>query len=172
MPAAGPISLPQEYLRQSLAATATWQGLCGVASAAGALGRIYHDGLPMPEDGQTHQAAELAALRPCAIVYTEDDGLTYELEAGGEELCYGAKGRLVLELMRNAPAEALDEPCGPAARAWRELLEDLVEELGELSGLAGYLACQTITIDEVHQSHPDGAETEGAWQGARVTVEW
>ena len=62
MAAAGTISLAKQALRNTLAASSTFQTLVDADDAAGALASIYSNGLPKPADGRRHTLAELEGL--------------------------------------------------------------------------------------------------------------
>lgn len=171
---AGCLSLAQEYLRATLAASAAWQSECNADDADAAKERIYHHGLPAPASGEAHTKQELMAYRPYAIVFTaEARGFTRTFEAGGDEFEFDQHGRLTLRLYRNSPDDSADEPTAAANLTWHNLVGEIIDQMCELAGGAGYLAFQTIGVLEgPYWSHPKVTETEGIWQGVDVLVEW
>lgn len=62
---------PEELLRATLAASSTWQTLCGAANATEALASIYYDEVPVPENEDAEGAwDEYQSLLPFAMVTT------------------------------------------------------------------------------------------------------
>lgn len=170
---AGCLSLAQEYLRQTLAACATFQTLCNLDNAAHAAERIYHEGLPEPGEGDTHTLQELQSLRPYAIVYTaEESGFTRTYEATGTRFEFDDHGRLMIRLERDSPDNANDQPTTPANLDWRNVIGEIIDDLCKLAGTPGYLACQTIGLVEFNWSQQTVAKTLGIYQEALLLVQW
>ncbi len=167
---AGCLSLAQEYLRATLAASSNWQAAVGAQDADGALGRIYHEGLPAPSDRKAYTLQELMGLRPYAVVWTaEESGFTRSYESSDS---FDDSGQLRIRIERNSPDNLNDEPTSDANVQFRNLIGQIIDDLCDLRGGAGYLAFLTITLQEWHRSDPVDAETWGVTQGALILVEW
>ena len=170
---AGSISLAQEHLRQTLAHSASWQAECNCAGdAAAAAERIYPNGLPKPENGETHTKQELQSYRPYAIVYTaEKDGFRKTADAGGTHFYYNPSGQLMVRINREAPEAAGDEPTADANNTFLNLLGKILDEMCDLAGTAGKLAIQSLSLDCYGWAEPNVIETQGLWQEADLTVQ-
>lgn len=72
----GFLSLPYDGLRTILAATATWQSVCGVATAEDAAEKIFEFELPVPNDDAPPELP--------AIVLGDADGLEQRITWDGE----------------------------------------------------------------------------------------
>jgi hypothetical protein len=173
-PPASPVTGPAELLALSLAASTTWQAICGAADAGEARRRIYFEGLPLPEDRETHQRDELIALRPYALIYPAGRaGRDDQAEAGGTRLHFRRGGRLILELVRNGPDPAGDQPPGPATLDWSNRVGQIMEDLCGVFGSTGYLAALRLSLSgPPYWCSRDQAETQGLWQAAELTVDW
>lgn len=172
---AGSLSLAQEYLRATVAASATFQALVGADSAAEAIERIYHNGLPKPANGQTHTKAELQAYRPYGVVYTtEKQGFSRSVESVSGHFDFAESGQLTLKLVRESPDSAGDDPTAAANLDWTNLIGQIIDEMCDLAGLADYLAFHTISLVEgpYWPQHPKLIETQGLWQGVELLVQW
>jgi hypothetical protein len=175
MDAAGSLSLAQEYLRATLADCPTFQSLTSAADATAALLRIHHEGLPAPKDGCEHTKEEMIALRPCAVVYTEErNGFSKTVDS-----CEGstAAGRLKLRLYRSCESVStvVDSPTSEENLAWKNICGQIIDELCQraAAGKPGHLAFRKITIDYgPYWNGRELAETQGYWQGMELGIDW
>jgi hypothetical protein len=170
--AAGSISLAQESLRTMLADCPAFRALCGAADRGAALAHIYHEGLPPPANGSEHTAAEHAALRPWAIVYTDGRrGFQRRKESTGG---FRSAGKLRLRLARSCDA-ADAEPTADSMLAWKNIVGQI---LAELCGAAIVAAAEHLAFDEIavedgpFAAAPTLAETQGMWQGVELAIAW
>lgn len=86
-----------------------WQGNTWTESQA--LARIYHHALPPPADGRQHTLAEMEALRPFALIWTEGvDGLEVFRDTAGPDWAPRASGHLVICLEQSVPDADLNDP--------------------------------------------------------------
>ena len=170
---AGTLSKAQGYLRDTLAASSTFQELVGAGSAADAKGQIYHEGLPDPDDGEAFTLAELQKLRPYAVIWTAaENGFQRTFESSGADDTFDASGSLIMRLERDAPPPKNDEPASTLNTDWLNVVGQILDDLCELRRGAGYLMFETVTLEEWYWSDPVLAETQGQFQGARIRVDW
>lgn len=168
-------TLAQDYLRTMLAdcpAVRTWMD---VSTQAAALLRIHHEGLPAPAGGaDEHTAAELVAHRPYIILWTDEErGYTLTLDGAGGHDEFSDSGRLKLRLVQNAPDTVGDEPTSEANHTWRQTIGQILDDLCDLSGLAGYLSFRGISVEYgPFWSHPKVAATQGVWQAVEIAITW
>lgn len=163
----------QNTARATLAACATFQTLVGAANATEALERIYHDAWPLPESMRAeHTSAELTALRPCAIVYTEDNqGWVVERDAMGNEDCWNAYGQIHFVIDRNVPSEDAYLP-SKVDTDFREIIGDIASEIIGLSETAPYLAANRIVVSGPYRTQIKELKDIGDAQRAELIVSW
>lgn len=167
---AGCLSLAQEYLRATLAASSTWQTECKAGDAGQAAKRIYHEGLPAPSNRQAYTLLELQSLRPYAVIWTaEQAGFARSYESSDS---FDEGGQLQIRIERNSPDNLNDEPTSDANVVFRNLIGEVIDDLCDLQGGAGYLAFRRVALQEWYRSDPVDAETWGVTQGALLLVEW
>ncbi len=158
--AAGCISLAQETLRVTMANVVEFQTLVGAADAAAALGDVYHEGLPPPadENSDTYTRAELEALRPYALIWTEEEQgfrLTPDSADG-----FSVSGTLHCQIEHDIdPLIAND--AGEVDRQHRNLIGKIIDELKPMARLGPYLAWETLTFSGPFRRHPDDIEEMG-----------
>jgi hypothetical protein len=171
---AGCLSLAQENLRVTLADAAAFRTWCGAADRAAALLRIYHEGLPAPQTGDTFTREELQQYRPYAVVFTQEQaGLTKTLDSIGTHYQFAAQGRLKVRLYQNCPAGFRDQPTSDANLEWKNTVGAIIDDLCELAGQPGYLSFDEIRIDAgPYWSHPQLVPAEGIWQGVELGMAW
>jgi hypothetical protein len=87
----------------------TWQG--NNWTEAQALARIYHHALPPPGNSREHTLAELTALRPFVLLYTEQqDGLDLNRDTAGTDWAPRASGHMVACFEATIPSIDLADP--------------------------------------------------------------
>lgn len=170
--AAGPISLAEDYLKATLAASATFRTLVEAEDAEAAEASIHNDALPAPAaaDG-VYTKTELEGYHPYALVDTDPDGgyqmVFSAVGAGGYE--YGDSGKLILRLARLVPA---DTDVAAVERSWKNTIGQILTEMGDVAGTAGYLAITGMTLVSLDRFHPDNEPGMGDAQGATVAIDW
>jgi len=163
----GIISLPMKVLRDSLGDSAAFRTFAGAADQAAALARIHYFELTPPANGEVYTKVEIAALRPYAIVATQDrNGFSAELDGVSDHFEFADAGRLWLYLARSVAGDSPDlDFCNH--------LGAIVEDLCELAGQAGYLAFNEIALEAgPFRGHHDLDPTEGEEQIAVFSVEY
>lgn len=171
--AEGSITLAEQDLANTLADCHAFQAWAGVASQAAALERIYFDGLPAPDNGrETYTADELAALRPYAVIWTdEEEGFRRKQVAAGAGFYFEDSGRLHLELVQEiAAADQAD--LSASDRKFKNALGLILDELAELAGQGGYLTATSFATKGPLRPHPDSEDGEGPWQWAKLVIDW
>jgi hypothetical protein len=173
------IQQAQNIARATLAACASFQALVGAEAAdeeyriVQALEHIYHDAFPSPESQRAeHTRAELTALRPCAIVYTEDNqGWVVERDAVGNEDCWNAYGQVHLVVFRNVPEEDEYDP-SKVDTDFRTVIGNIAAEIIGLSETAPYLAANRIVVSGPHRTSLTELKDIGDAQQAELIVSW
>lgn len=169
------IQAVQEIARQTLAACASFRTLVGAADSTAALLRIYHDALPKPASGGAqHTLAEMNALRPCAIVYTEPDrGFRRVRDAMGDvgSSAWHSSGIIHLVIFRNVPTADKDNP-SLVDTAFRTVIGSIQDEIVALSETAGYLDSNAITLSGPWRTELTELNSIGDAQACELVVEW
>lgn len=160
----------QILLRTTLAASAAFQSLVGAGNAAGAEARIYHDSFPRPlSGGVAHTLAEITALRPCAIVYTED--FITAADSMGDQSCWHQEGILHAIIFRNVPLADKDNP-SKVDVDFRVIMGDIIQDLIELSQTAGYLTSRKFRPIGPHRTANEDLNAIGDAQAYELQIEW
>jgi len=163
----------QDIAKATLAACAAFQSLVDAGDAAEAAEHIYHDSFPTPESGNAeHGRAELTALRPCAIVYTEDNqGFVVRRDAMGMEDCWNATGVIHFVIFRNVPAADVNLP-SKVDTDFRTVLGNIVSQMIGLSETAGYLATKQFTVSGPARTPKKELKDIGDAQVAEIVAAW
>lgn len=173
---AGCLSLAQDALRTILADCTAFRELTSPAmDQAGALARIYQEGLPVPANGRTHTKTELTTYRPYAIIWTDPSrGFIATAEAASADgTDFLDAGRLILEIERNATDDANDEPSSEDNLTWRNAVGKIIDDLKGLAGQSSYLCIEAIEVEEgTYWNHPKLAKTHGVYQGVKLAIAW
>lgn len=163
----GPISKIAARLETMLQATAVWQSLGAT---------IHHHHLPPPASNVSHTAAELAALRPFVLLWTNDrDGIRWTRDTAGHHACASSDGELIIRLERNTPAGMTP---AEAARDFENVIGQLCKGTAEQPGLidlAGdprYLPLVELTLVEHSRTVPDKITAIGDAQRAFLLATW
>lgn len=177
--AVGPVSLNEDLIANTLADSPKFQAFLGVASKAAALAKIYFGSLDSPAAGADfHTAAELIALRPYAILWTDESaGLTCDFSAmGGTGYEMRVTRGLVIVRLEKAAASGSPQE---ADRSVKNELGLIVKSgdhdnpgLAELSGRPGYAAVRRITIRGPWRCDEDEAQHYGDHVAARLDLEF
>lgn len=180
--AAGTVSSAEEALGRTLAACTAFQGDGGDETSARQ--RIFYHALPPPANDGEYTAAELAAYRPCALIYT-DFPRGYRWHKVGS-FAWDDSGRLALELEWTVPeAVATDE--AEVARRFSNWLGTVMQlranEADEQRGLIDlfdlapyadhqFLAGAQIDVVDVTRTAIEQVEKIGDCIRALLIVHW
>lgn len=173
------ISTAKDLLRTMLANTTAFRAWDGASyTVEQAKARIYFDALPPPADGDQYTAAELVALRNCAIVAKHpSENVRWTFDAcGGDHFI--ASGVVVVMLFRTIP-EADRDDIGSAERSMENFVGQLVRSgdvnnpgLCELSGRSGYLSFFEIVEDGPYFDPAEDGEARGYEMRHLVVIRW
>jgi len=170
----GTLSLVLGQARLSLADSATFRALCGVADRAGALGHCYLRNLPEPADGaDTYSREELEWLRPYALFFLPDrEALTLTPAAVGAHREYNARGKLTVRISRAVPE---DKTRDEADTDWDDIVWGIIEEVTERSGDGSdsYLCFESLSIvGGPGRHHASYDPAQGEEQGVDLEIVW
>lgn len=171
----GPISLPGQYLENMLAACSAFQTWVGAEDATEAAASIYQEGLPAPSGGaDAYTAAQLAALRPYAVIYQDAERRGWRRSRIGEGAWVDA-GRLLVVLKQTSTDANDGEPTADANVVFKNTVGSIVSGLCDLrdnSG-SGYLMIEEIGIED-GPYWPDKRQSvaQGLWVAMDLFVEW
>lgn len=172
LPAAtSPLSLPKSYLAAQFAACPMWQQL---AARNGPLASVYFDSLPPPPDkAQAYTAEQLAALRPLVVIYSDEDtGLVFDHQSHGQVgFGYANSGTIKGYLEMAVAPEHADDP-QHAIRLFENQIGQVITELLQLAGAAGYLAISNSRFTGPLRNHEDLRSEEGDYLQLLFTFEW
>jgi hypothetical protein len=170
--ATGPISLPEKYLADQIAASAGGQALLGVASANDALLRIHFDSLPPPRASNEYEKAELEEYRPFIVICTNPrEGWQYTRTSF---LTFPESGSLIVEVEKNVPRtpDKQERKLHENMRTFKNQLGALAKDVAALASQAGYLDIQRIALLTLFQSDPELEATQGDFLLALLRVDW
>lgn len=163
----GPISKLAVLLQTSLQATHVWGSFAAT---------IHHHHLPAPASGIVHTKAELVALRPFALIWTNDrDGIRFVKETAGQNAYSAADGEIVVRIERNTPTGMTP---AEAARDFENLLGRIIKGTAEqpglmdLSGDPRYMPIVELTLAEHARTAPEKINDIGDAQRAFLLVTW
>jgi hypothetical protein len=148
--ATGTIAVRKDVLRNTLAALTAfqqWQKTPETAwDLATAKTHIYFDDLPPPpNNAAAYTAAELAALRPFAVIYLPEKGIRWTADAGPRHC--RPSGELVMYFEESIPASLLPDPVGSPSDPPRTV-EDGGEIIRRFENFIGRLV-QSTTAEDV-----------------------
>lgn len=160
-------------LAASIAACAAFQSLVGAASAAGAIDRVHYSALPKPACGAVHSLAELEGYRPYALIYSDEtSGVTFVKDGAGVSDDFSAQtGVLHFYLERDVLPED-NENLSRVDSEWLEVVDAIASQLMDLSGVAGYISFNRLTLEGPMRSEEDVIETMGDYQAMIFHVEY
>jgi hypothetical protein len=155
----------------------TWQG--NTWNEAQALARIYHHALPPPANGREHTLAEMSALRPFALIWTEGvDGLEVFRDTAGTDWAPRSSGHLVVCFEQNVPTEDLDDP-SKVERDFETFVGLVIGSgdgtepgLYELSGIPGELPATRIVYRGSARTPQEEIQSIGDAQRAWLDIYW
>lgn len=145
---AGIVSLPLKYLRDTIAASATFQTWVGALNATEALGSIHYVAV-----------AEADATLPLAVV---DWGRTVEWDAQalGSRREFLQEGELAL-LFRAGVTSSADDQLGEEGIVFMNKVGAVILEMLQLSGQATYLDIVRVQLGDYERPTEDEAKTAG-----------
>jgi hypothetical protein len=168
---AGSVSLAQDRLRDTLAASTAFQTWVGAANATAAAARVYLDDLPEPAGQEDYTRAELEAYRPMAIIETDEEGFTYEHGATGDSFEFDVSGKLRLCLEQSV-SEALANDNAELLLQFRNSYGQILDDLCDLAGTPGYLGIVRMRTYGPFRMHPDRIPRQGDAVWVWVVIEW
>lgn len=151
--AEGVISDAEQYLANSLAASARFQTWVDAADATEALGSIYFTTLPSPENGNKFDSDELAALFPCALIYTDEQIQGSVMRKTGSLVYQG--GGLVAFRLYEAIAADNDLTFSEMERRWKNTVGAIINDVAAVSETADCLAATEIAVTEIYRADKD-----------------
>lgn len=154
-----------QILADSLSRSTAFQSFVGVAADSDAAERIYTDILPAPE-GDRYTEAELATLRPCALLNT--GRCRYRRNATDGD-CWEVQGELQIDLMRTTPD---DEPGGLKDSSFRIIVESIVDYLKTVSYRAENLNAYSIETNGPFRTRPHETAGQGDYQEYQIMLSW
>lgn len=161
----------------SLANCWGFQQWAGAANATAAAARIYREGLPRPVE--TYDAAQLAALRPYAIIYpAETGGLRVRRDSAA--LGMTANGILEIVLSKSVPAiSANDADLDAILATLAGQVDDIIYTgnpaqpgLFDLSVIAGRLNCDDIEANYIGRTPREYRNEYGDAYDVLLRVRW
>lgn len=181
----GTPSVVKNAVREMLAKTSAFREWDGASlTEAQARTRIYYDDLPLPASGaDQHTAAEMASLRPFAVVYFQArGGVRWDCDASPRHL--RPSGRICVFLETGIPADLV--PVGAAAEDTGEVIRRFENWIGRLvsstnpsdvtfqsqRGTAELLDFTAIEYSGPYRCHPNDVPSQGDHQWAVLEIEW
>lgn len=151
----GIASLPLKYLRDTLAACATFQALTGAANAAAALAFV-------------HYVSTTSTTYPFAVV---DWGrsASWTKDSGGSRNYMDQEGELVL-LLRASVSSSADADEGDEAVTFMNTVGAIVGELLVLAGQGGYLDIERVSHGMPERPTYDEAKSSGDFHQIVLTI--
>jgi hypothetical protein len=160
----GVLSAPVEALARMFADCrpfAAWLG--NTWNATETARRIYVDGIGPEGDAETLTAEQLAAVRPFCLLYPDQRGYRFKLEA--MPACYSGNGQVVAVLSRSYdPTKSLTDHWKEAAAAVEKILSnDTPGEPGlmEMANTSGYLAFTSLEVTFLGRTPPESVVSYG-----------
>jgi len=148
----GHLSLPLKYLRDTVAASSTFQGGVGAANAEEAAEKVYYVAVSGPE-------ADFA-------VVDWEANYARRAEAGGSRNWFEGEGDLVLVLRAAVSSE---DDAGTAAIKFQNWVGGVLADMEELAGTAGYLDIRAFELmDQPARPETDEKQAKKNAGGALV----
>ena len=170
----GCISKAQEFLRTTIANSATFQTLVGAGDAATALASIYHEALPPPAGNATEPAlAELQCYRPVACGWTneEEGGCIKSLQSISTRSDFREAGQLFAFSEEDVPIGIANDP-SEVDLQFKNTVGQIIDDVCLLAGQAGYLAFNQIASSGPFRTHENAVKTEGDAQSMLLRFDW
>ena len=164
----GSLALAQDYLRASLAASATfrtWVGASGANANTQALARVHYDAFPEPANDGVYTIDEIEKYRPSVIVWSAP----FAVYPDNEQLTDGSLG---VRLMQDVERDTEDNPHEISVRL-QNVIGGVLSDIKALSGTAGYLGFNKATLIEPwSRSDPDDVVGGGDVLTCELLIEW
>ena len=168
MTAVGPISLAKQYLRNTIAGTATFQTATGTASEAAALAHVYDEEIPA-KDGD-YSAAELINLRPFAIVESlNENSFKMVRTSRGVGSNFRDSGSLAIYYEANVDDEL---SFNENKLAFINTIGALILDISDLAGQSGYLDINNLELKQFGFCHEDDIPKQGDHMMAMMMIDW
>ncbi|MBE3131955.1 MAG: hypothetical protein IMZ55_00650 [Acidobacteria bacterium] len=170
--AAGPLMLPLKYLRDTIAASDTFQDWTFSGNAAAASAHVHYAALPVPAAGREHTLAELQGYRPFAIIGQHSDGgyhTVADAVTSGNEFYEGGVLRVVIEA---DVAPAVIDDYAEVEIQFLNKVGGVVSEIKALAGTAGYLNIRRISVHGPWRNNEAERLKEGDAIFALLLIEW
>jgi len=165
---AGTLSYAMHWLRQTIADSESFRTWCGAEDQTEALARI-HTVVSPPEDGLQYTEEELSAIRPYAMIWSEN------ADSEKEALhTYSSRGQLGVRFVEDVPAAVRGDP-EEAGQAFLATMSNIIADMEALAGSAGYLNITNISGGEDMQpvwGHPNDVTQEVIGQWVAFNVLW
>ncbi len=170
----GPVSEAIELLRQTLGASDTFRTLVGAANQTEAEASIHKGALPKPVSGAySHSLAELATLRPYAILFEQpEEGFQVRAAALSGSRDFVASGQFGILLEWPIPSNISDDPAEIAIQ-FRNIYGGIIDDMAGLASVAGYLDINEMAAEDgPWRSHEDDLETYGDVKIMMLRISW
>ena len=167
----GEIALAMEYLRQSVAASATFQAWAGAINAAAAVSHVHIVALPMPSDLEVgYTLEEMQSYRPYVLIGTENRR-GFRMDSDSYD-GYRPSGALTLWLEADVSESYASWLADPEVDFLNKL-GVMLAEMWLLRNTAGYLQVRNIALSEgPYRSEEDVRPMYGDTMAAELRVEW
>lgn len=161
---------PIAALEEVLSLNTGFQAFAGVSNSSDALDHIYRDFLPQPADGDQHTLAELVALRPWAMIWTQESQ-GWQANRVASDACFRIGGSLLLRLERSIDPAHTDQQ---AAAEFDDLLSGIIHnDQGDgLIQAFTRLNIHHVSILGKYRSLPEHLDTLGDCYSAELLIRW
>lgn len=166
--------------RTQLANCYWWQRLADPDSpwdVATALEHIYLEGLPPASPGPDHTKAELETLWPFAIVWHETAGGVRFQVPSQPGCCVLPSGILICQIEIPVNPDIADDPTAIALdlhQRYDRIIQNSAAQPGllDLSGQAGYVAINDLTVYGYHRTDPKDVADLGDVTIGQLQITW
>ena len=165
----GAITTKEDVLAASLSRCAEFITWTGEINATAALTHVHFDALPDPADGNVYTDAELDALRPYVILFTDRAGglIKSHVSTSGSGFDFADSGALLLHFVQEA---ADGQSIAEQERLFKNSVGKIINQLCVLAGTGGESAFGEIALDDDgERQHPDFEDSDQLhWMDVRV----
>lgn len=177
----GPVLDALNAARRMLADCYWWRRIADADSPwdqATALAHIHFDGLPPADPGPNHSLAQMTALRPFAIMWTDITGGLRIRNATAGYTCNVPSGRIIAQIELPVPTAIASDPTAVADDISRKI--GLILRTGdsdqpglfELAGRSGYLPLTEVELFGYARTDAKAAEDLGDIVFAELQISW
>lgn len=171
----GPISRAMQLARALLGDCQAFRDMADPAmDQAGALARIYYNGLPQPP-GDKYTVAELTALRPFAIVgHNPNHGFRSECDGvSGDTWSWVERGKLLLRIEKTSAEVENGLPSYDSFLTFQNEVGGIIQNCYDLIGGENYLGVTAISILlGPYGVGEDDSPGEGVWEAVELEFEY